>query len=503
MVNRLAIAVLVAGACVYEAPSSNESPAVPPVISFEYANSGGDEGLDEAGTTLKVPVILNKPSDQRITVQCTAIAGGTAEEQRDFVVATHDITFEPGVTRVDVTVDIIHDLVEGETAETFALALSDASGATLDENNIIHEVVIADHILPRIAFATAATTTGEATPTQLVLSLTAPSEGISTVVIGVNFGLTTPMDTEDIALDEGTVVTIPAGVMSMSVPIGENPDSLHENPTENATFELKGASQNLVIDSAKKLATHAITDDDAAPIVDFAVVSSNAAEGVGTATIEVRSSAESGLPVTVAYNRQNGDTAANADATILGSTVTFAARTPGVPGSTSQLITVEITNDATDEDPETVIVDLDAAPANATRGTNITHTLTIDADTNDPPSIVSFDAMSSSLVEANSTRQIQINIVPPSGKTISVPFSIAPQSSAEEAGNGAGNDDYDLNTTTPFSIPPDTGTFTFRIDINNDTDPEGTETILIDLGTPTNATRGANDRHTITITDGD
>jgi hypothetical protein len=511
MANRFAIAVLlVVGACTYEGPREGDDDIItPPVVRFEYPDSGADEGAaGTSGSTVQIPVILSKPAESRVTVKCTALPGSTATEINDFVVNTLDVTFEIGEMRKDVSVDILKDVIENE-GESFSLALSDPVGAKLDPENAIHLVNISDTILPRISFLNLSTTTSEATQTMLELRLDLPADGPSTVVIGVSPGVTAPVDSEDIGIAEGHVVSIPSGAMSVQVPILENADDLHENPTENVTFELKGASQNLVIDIDKKISTHAITDDDAAPIVDFQVTASSVNENAGTVEVTVRLSAESGLPVTIGYNRQANDSAADDDATVNGSSVTFDPRTPGVAGQQTKVITVMIEDDVIDEDPETVIIDLDATPTNATRGGNTTHTLTINADNSDPRSVVSFDVTSSTRAEGDSgmvNHAIQINITPASGRRITLPFTLG--GNAEEAGSGPGSNDYDVVSPNPLTIEPGniTANLTIRVFGDNDQENPADETVTITLqnpGTTGNATLGANTSHTLTIDDSD
>lgn len=499
LVNRLVVfAVLVVGACSYSSPdTAGDGPNAPPVVAFEFASSGTDEGASgTTGTTALVPVVLNKPSDTTVTVECKAISGGTATELIDYSVATLTVTFPPGVTKVDVEIDVIKDFDEMERAETIELALSSPVGATLDPLKAIHEITIADHVLPRISFTTPTSTTDETSPSSLELVLDLPADGPSTVVIGVTPAATAGTDVEDLALLDGTIVDIPSGAMSVSVPIGEVDDVFDEQQIENVTFELKGASQNLVVDALKRSRDHAITDDDLPPVVQFKLTASDVAEGGATATLEVELSEESQLPVTVTYGRQAADTASADDATVSGTTLSFNPRIDGAAGEKTKSINVTINEDAIDENPETVIVTISAAQ-NASVGDQATHTLTILADANDPPAVVQFATAASSTNEANTTHTITINVTPASGKDIGLSYAFG--GSASISGGGNGQDDYDPNTPSPFTIQAGSATFTFRVDINNDNANEGSETISIQLASPTNATLGATSLHTVTI----
>lgn len=498
MVNRIAIAVLLVGACTYDSPDPAQEPETPPVVGFEFTESGGDEGPTVAGTTLTVPVVLNKPFSERITVKCTAITGGgSAEELIDFTVGTHDIVFEAGVTRIDVAVDIVHDLLETEVEETFSLALTDATNATLNANKAIHTVVIADHLLPRVAFASTSTSTTEDTPSDLILMLTSPAEGPSTVVIGVASGTTAPADGDDYAILDGTVVSIPDGAMMVTVPIGEKDDGRQELDSENVSFELKGASPNLIL-GADKLATHAIADDDADPVATFAVKADTTTEDIGTFTVTIQLSEESELPVRVNYIRRgNDDTTDGSETTVNGTSVDFAPHTFGVAGDKTRTFTIQIVNDSRDELVETVIVDLTTG-SGALVSVTERFTLSIAEDGKDTPT-VEFQAAASTTTESSNTKNVTVTLSAPSDKTVTVDFTLA--GTATNGPQSSGGNDYLLVPAT-VTFNPGTVSRNIVVDIHdNNPDNEQPETVEITLTNPGNANVGGVGVHTLTISD--
>ncbi|MEA2007725.1 MAG: Calx-beta domain-containing protein, partial [Chloroflexota bacterium] len=76
---------------------------------------------------------------------------------------------------------------------------------------------------------------------------------------------------------------------------------------------------------------------------------------------------------------------------------------------------------------------------------------------------------------------------------VSVPFTV----SGSATGGGT---DYTM-TSSPLTIPAGSTTATITINILDDGISEGSETIVIDMGTPTNADKGIPSSHTVTITD--
>lgn len=506
--SRLAVILAVLAGCSFK---SGQLPDAllqeQPRVAFEFSSSGSDEGATgQSKSTIAIPVVLSEPATETVRVKCSAIAGGSAEPGVDFLVIDAELTFSAGESRKEVVVDVFKDTNEAE-GESFSLGLTDAVGAELDAERIVHTVTISDSILPRVSFTTLSTTTAEGTPTSLMLSLDLPSDGDSTVTIGVSPTGATPMDVEDITLAEGTIITIPSGATSHAIPIGEIQDTLDEPGTEDVAFELKGASANLVIDSTKSDATHAITDDDDPPTVDFLVAAANADEDDATVTVTVRLSNESTLPVSVDYARSNAGSAVASDATVNGTSVSFTPRTAGVPGETQKTFTISITNDLIDENAETVMVDL-SSPTNATLGTNVTHTLTINVDATDPPPNVSFVASTSSNNEGDTgsdVTNISVALSTASGKTITVPFSIT--GTAEDSGTtSAGGNDFDVETASPLSFAPGVTTVTIAVRVFGDIADEtpADETVILTLANnPTNATVGAIAVHTLTIDDTD
>ena len=84
-----------------------------------------------------------------------------------------------------------------------------------------------------------------------------------------------------------------------------------------------------------------------------------------------------------------------------------------------------------------------------------------------------------------------------SGFVVSVPFTINATSTATGGGT-----DYSI-TASPLSIPAGSTTTTITITPTNETLYEADETVIIDLGIPTNATLSGTTTHTATITNDD
>ena len=482
--HRFALLLIGVAACNFSSPSTLDATpeVVLPTIEFEFEASGADE----TSATVMIPVVLSKPSDTPVTVMYSVLSGGSATPGDDFTTTASSLTFAAGELRQQIPIMITPDVDETEAIEAFDLALTTPDGAELGVI-VIHKVTISDHILPRVQFMSQSTSTGEGAQTMLSLTLDKPAEGNSTVVIGVVEGTATAAD---LALAEGTVVTILSGATTGSVQIGEIDDALDEDDSESLQFELRGASPNLVVGTLAS-STHTITDNDLPPVVQFAAATSTVNEDAGTVNLTVSLDAPSGRTVSVAFAGA-GVSASAADATVTGSpgSLVFA------PGETAKTIAVTIANDTEDENDETVSVTL-SAPTNASLGTT-THTLTIAADATDLPPSVAFLAATTTVDEdtdGGPTVNLSVRLSVASGKTVTVSYSL---NGASTATSGS---DFNLTIAT-LSFPAGTTNRTITVDVNqNAPNNENNETVIVDLNTPTNATLGTPATHTLTITE--
>ncbi len=156
--------------------------------------------------------------------------------------------------------------------------------------------------------------------------------------------------------------------------------------------------------------------------------------------------------------------------------------------------TISIVGDLLNETNETVNLSL----INATGGAAIAPlgaaVLTI--NDNDAVPTVSFSTASGSASETVVTRTVTVTMSAPSGLTVTVPYTIGGLSTATSPA------DYTISpsslTFAPGEISKD-----ITITVVTDNTAESNETIILNLGTPTNATVGATGTYTETIVDND
>ena len=285
----------------------------------------------------------------------------------------------------------------------------------------------------------------------------------------------------DYTLANGTL-TISAGATSGTITIAGIIDDASDEANETVIVTLSSPSNaTLGSDDAH---TYSITDNDDTPTIDFNATSSNGAESVSSKAITVDLSAASSKNVTVNYAVTGTATGSGTDYTLANGTLTISA------GATSGTITIgSIVDDSLDEANETVIVTL-SSPSNASLGSDDAHTYTI--TDNDSAPVIDFEAITSSQLESVSSKTITVDLSSVSAQTVTVNYSV----SGTATGSGI---DYTLaNGTITISAGSSTGTLTVA-GIVNDGSSEGSETVVLSLSSPTNASLGSDDVHTFTI----
>jgi hypothetical protein len=219
--------------------------------------------------------------------------------------------------------------------------------------------------------------------------------------------------------------------------------------------------------------------------VTFTSASQPVAEVVGTVSVTATLSAASGLEVDVPFTISGTATAGGTDHNLAAGNIIIPA------GQTSGTTNFIVTDDAIVEGDETVIVTMGSL-TNATVGAESVHTVTImDNDA------VSFTNASQSTVVESGTATITAQLSAASSMDVIVPFTVNGSSTATGSGM-----DYSI-TASPVTITAGNTTADITVTITEDADVEGPETVIVDMGSPTNAAQGAVTTHTLTITDDD
>ena len=385
--------------------------------------------------------------------------------------------------------------ISGETSATYTVVAADL-GATLaakaswtDKGGFANTLASAPTSAVAAASALPALSVGNASATEgslisFPLTLSAAAGEAVTVTCTASFESGDTAVAADLPNTTGTT-TINAGSTVGTCAIGTAQDTADEED-ETFTVTLSNPSSNAQL-AADPTAKGTINDDDDPPTVSVADVS--AEEGTAL-SFTVALSAASGKTVTVdwAASAESGDTAtAGTDFTaVAATTLTFDA------GQEEKTVTVQTTEDSTDENDETFTVTL-SNPSNATLSTtNATAKGTIEDDdgtvTNNAPVFSSDDAFDAA------ENQTAVGTV------------LATDSDADDSVTG-----YEITGGADqgaFSIGATSGVLTFNSAPNfeapSDTDTNGSYVVTVQAtsGTGTRE-KTATQTITVTVTDAD
>ncbi|MGY5351794.1 Calx-beta domain-containing protein [Wenyingzhuangia sp. IMCC45533] len=469
---------IVAGANITDTVNILDNDATPSV-AFTSVSSNGAESVSSAD----VEVSLSAASGQTVTVDY-AVTGTATGSGTDYTLANGTLTINAGDTASDITIASIIDDALDETDETVILTLSNPSNASLGTNTV-HTYTINDNdATPSVAFTSVSSNGAESVSSADVeVSLSAASGQTVTVDYAVT-GTATGSGT-DYTLANGTL-TINAGDTASDITIASIIDDALDETDETVILTLSNPSNASL--GTNTVHTYTINDNDAATTVAFTSVSSNGAESVSSADVEVSLSAASGQTVTVDYAVTGTATGSGTDYTLANGTLTINA------GDTTSDITIaSIIDDALDETDETVILTL-SNPSNASLGTNTVHTYTI--NDNDAATTVAFTSVSSNGAESVSSADVEVSLSAASGQTVTVNYAVT------GTATGSGTDYTLANGTLTINAGDTTSDITIASIIDDALD-ETDETVILTLSNPSNASLGTNTVHTYTINDND
>ena len=446
--------------------------------SFSINSPSVTEG-DSGSVNLTFTVSLNPAGASPHTVDY-ARTGGTATSGTDYTAfSSGRLTFAAGTTSQTITVSVRGDTLD-ESNETVVLTLSSASsGSTIGTATGTGTITDDD---PKFSINSPSMTEGDSGSVNLVFTVTLSAAGATQHTVNyAQTGGTATSGTDYTAVTANTL-TFAAGTTSQTITVSVTGDTTDES-NETVVITLSNASSGTAIATATGTGT--IRDDD--PKFSIADASS-VTEGDSPANLvfTVSLSAASTAQLTVDYALSGTATSGTDYTAPAGTTLTFAAN------STSQTITVPVTDDTLDEVSETVVVTL-SNPSAATGISTATGTGTI-LD-NDPqfsinsPTVTEGDSGSVNLdftvtLSASSTSQLTVDY-------------------AQTGGTATSGTDYTAVAASTLTFAAGTTTQTIRVSVTGDTTNEANETVIITLS---NATAGAGISTAVgtgTITDND
>ncbi|MDW7773480.1 MAG: Calx-beta domain-containing protein [Desulfobulbaceae bacterium] len=450
-------------------------------VSFTSADQ---TTVDESGT-VTITVELSAAGGQDVTIPFTVNEASTAVgEGLDYSITESPVVIYAGDTTVDITITIAEDSLD-EDNETVIIDMGTPVNANQGSTTTHTATITDDDAEPTVTFTSAnQATVDESGTATITVELSAASGREVEVPFTINAASTAAGGGTDYSITASPVV-IPVGYTTADITVTITEDSDIEGD-ETVIIDMgspTNATQGTTIQH-----TLTITDDEPPPVVNFTEASQTVDENVGEVTVTATLDVISILDVTVPFTVGGTATGGGTDHDLADNNITITA------GQLTGSTTFSVNDDSLDENNETVIVTM-GTPVNATKGTTDEHTVTI--NDNDVTPTVQFTADSQATADESGTATITAQLSAASGLDVTVPFTVNGTSTAEGGGT-----DYTISSS-PLTITAGAASAGITVTITIDSDIEGDETVIVDMGSPTNATQGTTIRHTLTITDDD
>jgi subtilisin-like proprotein convertase family protein len=444
------------------------------------SNVTHDEG--NSGTTPFVfTVTLSQAQATPVTVQF-ATADGTANAGSDYTATSGTLTFAPGQTSKQITVNVNGDTMI-EPDETFYVNLSNATNGIVIVGGQGLGTITNDDAPPTpptISINDVTHLEGNSGITPYVFTVSLSHAAASTVLVNYATANDTALSTSDYQSTSGTL-TFQPGQTSQQITVNVNGDTLVESDED--FFVNLSAPFGATIADSQGVGT-IINDDPTAPTLSgISIGNVTKAEGNSGTTafvFNVTLDKANSNPVTVKYATADGTANAGSDYTAASGTLTFA------PGVTSQQITVNVTGDTIVEPDETFFVNLTNASSNATINTaQGTGTITNDDTAAQLPTISINDVI------AHEGTSADLSITKPFVFTVtlsaasSTPVTVA-YTTADGTATVADNDYKATSGTLTFA--PGVTSQQIIVPVVQDSKVEGDETFFVNLSSPTGAT---------------
>ena len=456
---------------------------------FSVNNVSQLEG-NSGQTPFEFTVTLPGPIATPATLEFQTQDGTAGTADNDYVATSGTLTFA-----INTTAQVITVMVNGNTTpepnEDFHLVLTNPTNATFGSGTGIATGTILNDDGPRISFVNNHVSQAEGnsgqTPFVFTVSIaTAPTSGTVSVAYTTQDGADpnhSATASSDYTAVSGTLTFSPGDPITQTITVEVNGDLLNE-ADEDFNVVLSNATNASLLETT---ATGTILNDDPAPLLSIVAPApiTQGTTGSQPDVFTVNLSAPSGQAITVAYAARNGDNPDAAESGIdfqdVTATLTFA------PGTTQQLITVNILGETINEANENFKVQLfnSVNAGNAGTGQDLVTAIATINNVNPLPTLSISDLAPQNQGAAGTTTNFvfTVSITPVSGRTITVAYNTS-DGTATTADN-----DY-VATSGTLTFNPDVQTQLITVVVNGDNTAEADETFHVNLGAAQNVVLG-------------
>ncbi len=323
----------------------------PPVLTIDDVTL--DEG-DEGTTAATFMVELSRATDAgegTVTVDYATQDGTAMVADGDYLPAAGTLTFAPGQTRRELTVEIVGDTVL-EDDEGFSVLLSNPDGATISGGRGEGTILNDDREPPALTIDDVALVEGDDGTTGATFAVelsraTNTAEGSVTVDYTTQDGTATAAD-DDYLPAAGTLTFAP-GQVRRELTVEIVGDTVLEDD-EDFTVQLSNAGGATIADGLGDGTI--LNDDQEASRIRLAEVPS-VAEAAGTVAVSVERFGGADRPARVTIAALAGTATAGEDFTVASRQLDWVAGDTG-----RRVFELEILDDSLEEDDETVVLRL-------------------------------------------------------------------------------------------------------------------------------------------------
>jgi hypothetical protein len=339
-------------------------------ISFQNAT----EEIFETTTSPTFTIELSFESTGSVSVDIVDDGTGSASGSgTDYSFTTETITFSAGSTSESSSnLSVVND-VDTELTETIDFSLTNVSGTSLGDQTTMEFSINDDDNPRKIQFSSTLSDDSENVTSVSITVEINTTDGLNTTTADYTVtGGTASGSGTDFTLADGTV-SIASGNTTETLDFTVNDDLISE-ADETIIIELSNpTNSNLGTNTTH---TYTINDNESDPDLSFSNPTSTVTEGNTTVNVGMFLSASSGSDVEVTFSINGSSTASGG-----GSDYTQVTTSPLTitAGNTTGDIEFTIVEDATEEGPETIIINVDGV-TNANIGATSQHTLTINDD---------------------------------------------------------------------------------------------------------------------------
>ena len=486
----LLLLIFTISACVPTAKDNKLAVTADTVQPTITLSTTGTVSENVAGGTYSIVASLNKVWHKDVTVPITYYGTATASGT-DYTASVASITIPAGSLYGIATVTIVNDALY-ENNETIVAILGNPTNARLGSNYSQTITIVDDEhtaLLPTVSvnagsIAIAIGEAGGVASVQVDLSAIATYDVFVPVTISTSSTATKNAD----YTYNTTYIQIAAGAVSATSNVTITNDSLYEGATAETIIINLGTPQGATL-GASTTSTISITENDAAPSIQYAAAAGSIGEATSTGYLTLSLSAASSVPLSFTLSRTGGTATQGGVDFLFASpqTLTFPAN------STSMTVPYTIMNDNVYEGTETVAFDV-LAVAPLALGVQTTYTLSI----TDNESLPYVRFSSTGIIISETAGTITIPVVS------SVPTQSALAVSIGVAGTATNGTDYAM-VTSPVTIPANSTTGSITLSLTNDALGETTENAIFSISPlPASYNSGVGDNtYTVTLIDDD